>query len=59
VKALFAQCGKLVLPPLNDMEILAHFLDGRTEDMAIEILNISVEGKSILMSQVEGARTCI
>jgi hypothetical protein len=42
-KALFAQCGKLVLPPLNGMEILAHFLDGRTKDMAIEMSNPSME----------------
>jgi len=28
VKALFAQCGGFVPPPLNDMERLTHFLDG-------------------------------
>jgi hypothetical protein len=34
------------------MEVLAHFFDGRIEDIAIEILNLLVKGKSILMSQV-------
>jgi hypothetical protein len=43
VKTLFAQCGGLVPPPLNDMEILAHILDGRTKDVAMETLNLSVE----------------
>jgi hypothetical protein len=44
VKALFAQCGRLVPPPLNDMEVLAHISDGRTENVAMEKLNPFVEG---------------
>jgi len=32
VKALFARCGGLVLPPLNNMEVPTHFRDGRTMD---------------------------
>ncbi len=28
VKTLFAQCGGLVPPPLNDMEIPAHIMNG-------------------------------
>ncbi len=40
------------------MQVLAHFLDGRIENMDIEILNLLVERKFALMSQVEGARTC-
>jgi hypothetical protein len=28
VKALFAQCGVLIFPPLNGMEIPAHISDG-------------------------------
>jgi hypothetical protein len=49
VKALFAQCGGLVLPPLNNMEILAHILDGWTKDVPIETLNPSVEGEFDVM----------
>jgi hypothetical protein len=30
VKALFAQCGGLFPPPLNDMEVPSHILDGQT-----------------------------
>jgi hypothetical protein len=37
VKTLFAQSGGLVPPPLNDMEVLAHILNGRIEDVAIKI----------------------
>jgi hypothetical protein len=33
VKTLFAQCDGLVCPPLNNMEILTHILDGWIEDM--------------------------
>jgi len=44
VKALFAQCGGLVPPPLNDMEVLAHISNGWTKDMAIETTNPSMEG---------------
>jgi len=44
VKALFAQCGRLVPPPLNDMEVLAHISNGRTENVAMEKLNPFVEG---------------
>ncbi len=43
VKALFARCGELVPPPLNDMEILAHILNGWTKDVAMETLNPSME----------------
>ncbi len=38
------------------MEILAHFLDGQTKDMAIEMLNPSVEREYISMFQMEGAQ---
>jgi len=44
VKTFFAECGGLVPPPLNDMEVLAHILNGRIEDVAIEMLNPSMEG---------------
>ncbi len=56
VKTIFAQCGGLVPPPLNNMETLAHIPDGRIEDVAMETLNPSMEGKFVLTSQVEGAR---
>jgi hypothetical protein len=56
VKTLFAQCGGLVPPPLNDMEVLAHILIGRIEDMAMETLNPSMEGESTLTSLMEGAQ---
>jgi hypothetical protein len=36
VKAMFSQCGGLVLPPLNDMEVPTHIPNGRIEDVAIE-----------------------
>jgi len=36
------------------MEVPAHFLDGQIEDMTIEMLNPSMEGKFALMSQMEG-----
>jgi hypothetical protein len=32
------------------MEVLAHFLDGQIENVAIETLNCSLEGKKISMS---------
>ncbi len=44
VKALFAQCDKLVLPPLNNMEVPTHFLDGQIEDVTIEMPNPFAEG---------------
>jgi hypothetical protein len=56
VKALFAQCDELVPPPLNHMEMPTHILDGRIEDMAIEMLNLYMEKKSISMFQVEGVQ---
>jgi hypothetical protein len=56
VKALFARCGGLVLPPLNDMGVPAHILDGLTKDVAMEMPNPSMEGKFVLMSQVKGAQ---
>ncbi len=43
-----------MLPPLNDMEILAHILDEQIEDVAIETSNPSMEGKFVSMSPVEG-----
>jgi hypothetical protein len=39
VKTVFAQCGRFFPPPLNDIEVLAHFLDEQTKDIAIEMLN--------------------
>jgi hypothetical protein len=42
VKALFVECGELVLPPLNDMEIPTHILGGWTEDVAMETLTPSM-----------------
>jgi hypothetical protein len=39
VKTLFAQCGGFVPPPLNDMEIPTHILDGQIEDVVMEMLN--------------------
>ncbi len=38
------------------MEILAHMVDGRIEDVAMGMSNPSIERKSILTFQVEGAR---
>jgi hypothetical protein len=49
VKALFAQCGGLVHPPLN-----AHIPNGQTEDVAMGTLNPSVEKECASMCQVEG-----
>jgi hypothetical protein len=45
-----------VPPPLklNDMEVLAHFSNGRIKDVAIEMSNLSMEGKYVSTSQVEG-----
>ncbi len=57
VKTLFVQCGGLVPPPLNDMKILVHISKGQTEDVAMEMPNPSMEGKSISTFQVEGAHT--
>jgi hypothetical protein len=37
------------------MEISTHILDGWTKDVAMEMLNPSMEGESISTSQVEGA----
>jgi hypothetical protein len=39
VKALFAQCVRLVLPRLNDMEVLAHVPNGWTKDVAMKMSN--------------------
>jgi hypothetical protein len=55
VKALFAWCGRLVLPPLNDMEVLAHFLDGQIKNVTIETSNHLLEGKFVLMFQIKRA----
>jgi hypothetical protein len=54
VKALFAQCGGLVPPPLNNMEAPTHIPNGRTKNVAMEMSNHLVEGKFALTSQVEG-----
>jgi hypothetical protein len=35
----------LWLTPLNDMEVLIHFLDGQIKDVAIETSNLLVERK--------------
>jgi hypothetical protein len=54
VKALFARCGGLVLPSLNDMEVLAHIPYGQTRNVAMETLNPSMEGEFVSTFQVEG-----
>jgi hypothetical protein len=54
VKALFARCGGLVPPPLNDMEVPAHIPDGWIEDVAMDMPNPSMEGEYILTFQVKG-----
>jgi hypothetical protein len=56
MKTLFARCGGLVLPPLNNMEKLPHISNGGIEDVAIETLKPLVEGEFVSTSQVEGAR---
>ncbi len=55
LKALFAQCDKLVPPPLNDMEVPTHFPNGQIEDVTIEMPNPLAKGEFALTSQVEGA----
>ncbi len=40
VETLFARCGRPVPPPLNDIEVLAHFLDEQTKDIVIEMPNL-------------------
>jgi hypothetical protein len=55
VETLFSQCGELVPPPLNDIKVLAHLLAEQTKDIAIEMPNLKVEGKSTLTFQMEGA----
>jgi hypothetical protein len=37
------------------MEVLAHFLDGQIENVAIETLNRLLEGKFVSMFQIKGA----
>jgi hypothetical protein len=44
-KGLFAQCGGLIPPPLNNMETQAHIPDGLTKDVTIETSNPLVEKK--------------
>jgi hypothetical protein len=56
VKGLFAQCGGLVPPPLNTMEIPVHILNGQIEDVAMETPNPSIEGEFTSMLQMERAR---
>jgi hypothetical protein len=46
--------GELSFWPLDDMFVLAP--NGSIENMAIETLNILMEGKFILIFQVEGAQ---
>jgi len=46
----------LVPPSLNDMEVPTHIPNGRTKDVAMEMLNPLVEGESISTFQMEGAR---
>ncbi len=53
VKALFASCGWIVLWPPNDMFINPY---GSIENVAMGMLNLSMEGKSALMSQMEGVQ---
>jgi hypothetical protein len=36
------------------MEVLAHFLDGQIENVAIETLNHLLEGKFVSMFQIKG-----
>jgi len=54
-KGLFAQCGRLVPPSLNKMEIQVHIPNGRTKDMTIETSNPLVERISTSTFQVERA----
>jgi hypothetical protein len=56
VKALFARCGGFVPPPLNDMDVLAHIPNRQKENVAMETLNPSVEGKFVSTFQMEGAQ---
>jgi hypothetical protein len=59
VKALFAQCGGLVPPPFNNMEVLAHIPNGQTKDVAMETLNPSMEGKCCFnVSSGRGSNFC-
>jgi len=37
------------------MEVPTHILDGRTKDMAIETINLSMKGEFVSTSQVERA----
>ncbi len=46
----------LVPPSLNDMEVRTHIPNGRTKDVAMEMLNPLMEGESISTFQVERAR---
>jgi len=55
MKALFAQCDKLVPPPLNNMEVPTHFPDGQIEDVTIEMPNPFTEREFALTFQMEGA----
>ncbi len=55
MKVLFAQCRAFVLPPLNNMEVLTHILDGWTKDVTIATTNILMEGKFVSMFQMEGS----
>ncbi len=56
VKALFTTCGGISLWPLNGMVTLAP--NGPRNNVAIEILNFLVEGKSTSIFQIEGAQIC-
>jgi hypothetical protein len=54
VKALFTTCRGIALWPLNGMVILAP--NGPKNNIAIEILNLLVEGESTLTFQTKGAQ---
>ncbi len=49
------RCDGLILPPLNDMEVLTHISNGRTKDVAMEMPKPLVEGEFVSTSQVEEA----
>lgn len=51
MKALFAQCHGLALPPLIDMEVLTHIPNGWTKDVATEMSNPFVEREFVMRSQ--------
>jgi hypothetical protein len=57
VNTLFAQYGRLVLPPLNDIEVLAHFLNEQKKTLLLKCQIL--KWKSFISTfQVEGAWIC-